>query len=946
MKIRTKPHDMTAIHKIILGFAIGISSIFSYAQQSPDDNPEARIAEGNKLLGSGKFGAALPLWLKILKEDVDNASANFKLGLCYRNSLEKQSKALLYFRKAARNTTAKYNFYNVKEKKAPFDALYFLGETYLHTGEPDSALMAFMQYKDRYQGNPPIDVEGKIRNCVNAQKMMLTPLQVRYKNAGTSVNSGYFDAHPVSLPDNTLLFYSSRRLRADNSNKDAIDQITGKHFEDIYFSKSDGKGNWSASVYYEHNSDKNEYPVSISGDGAILYFCREDKPGDYNIYQSSFKDGVWNAPEKLGSGINSTANENGFTVSVDGKNLYFSSNRYGGLGKYDLFRCRKKADGKWGAPVNLGSSVNTTGNEMYPFIHPTGKKLFFSSDANTVKNMGGYDVFYLELKQDSTWSEPKNAGYPISSTKDDLSFYEGGEGKRYCSVISDNLDLDIYELEPGKFDPKNVRPGTVVEVTKENEIAEIVEIEKQVEKVVEVQEIVETQVEVEKEVQVTEIVEVEKTDPEVAKAEAEKAKAEAEKAKAEAEIKKAEAEKYKADAEIKKAEAEKAKADAEKVKAEAALLRSKEKIAEAEIKKAEAEKAKADAQKAKIDKKTIKERAKIADAEKAKADAEKTRAEADKSKADADKAQAEAQAAEANKTKAEADKVKAEADIQKAKADIANAEKAKADAEKAKADAVNAVTNKAKAEAEKAKSEAERASAEKAKAEADKLKAASDAQAALAESEKLKAKAKISEAEKTKAEAEAKKADAEKAKAEADKLKAETEARKAESSKIEAEKIKAESEAKKSQAEADKLKAQAAIAESEKVKADANKIKAGADAKKAEADKAKAEQSKADADAAKAKADVEKEKAKAESANAEKEKSNALKAKAEAEAQAAKANAEKVKAEADKAKSEADKAKAGADKAKAEAEKAKAEAAKAKADAEKAKSEEKKNKNK
>lgn len=938
---------MRTINKrFLFSFALSLTALFSFAQQSPEKNLDAQIAEGNKLLGSGKFGAALPVWLKIMKEDIDNASANFKLGLCYRNSVDKQIKALLYFRKAARNITEKYNFYNVKEKKAPFDVLYFLAETYLYSAEPDSALMVFMQYKDKYQGNPPIDVEGKIRNCVNAQKMMLSPLQVKYKNSGTSVNSGYFDAHPVVLPDNTMMFYSSRRLRADNSNKDAIDLVNGKHYEDIYFSKSDGKGTWSVPVYFEHNSDKNEYPVSISGDGKSVYFCREDKPGDYNIYQSYFKDGVWNAPEKMGTGINSAANENGFSMSVDGRDIYFSSNRNGGKGKYDIYHSRKKADGKWGAPENMGSFMNSAGSEMYPFIHPTGKKLFFSSDGNTAKNMGGFDVFYLELKQDSTWSEPKNAGYPISSTKDDLSFYEGGEGRRYCSVISDNFDFDIYELEPGKFDPKNVRPGTTVELTKENDIAEIVEIEKQIEKVVEIQEIVETQVEVEKEVQVTEIVEVEKVDPEVAKAEAEKAKAEAEKSKADAEIKKAEAEKFKAEAEIKKAEADKAKAEADKAKAEAELLKAKEKIAEAEIKKAEAEKAKADAQRAKIEKKTIKERAKVADADKAKSEADKAHAEADKSKADADKAQADAQIAESNRVKAEAEKSKAEADIQKAKADIANAEKAKADAEKAKADAINAETNKAKAEAEKSKADAEKAQADKIKAEADKAKAASDAQAAAAEAEKLKAQAKIAEAEKAKA-------DAEKIKAESDKQKGETDAKKAEASKAENEKQKADAESKKSQAEADKLKAQATIAEGEKSKAESNKVKADADAKKAEADKAKAEQIKAEANASKSKTDAEKEKSKADAAKTEQEKSANMKAKAEADAQTAKANADKAKAEADAKKAEADKAKAEAEAKKAEAEKAKADAAKAKseadkakAEADKAKAEEKKNKGK
>ncbi|OFY82115.1 MAG: hypothetical protein A2275_02725, partial [Bacteroidetes bacterium RIFOXYA12_FULL_35_11] len=521
---------MKTLKSLILVFIVITGTFTSRAQQSPPETIDKQIAEGNKLLNSGKFNQALLVWLKVLKEDVENANANFKLGLCYKKSMDKQSKAALYFRKASKNMTERYSFFNVKEKKAPVDVLYFLGEAYMAADEPDSALLAFMQYKDKFDGNTPIEVESKIRTCINAQKMINKPLQIKYKNIGSIVNSGYYDAHPVPAVDNTFLFFSSRRLRADNSNKEHIELTSGKYYEDIYFSKKDGKGEWEAPVFFEHNSDKNEYPSCIASDGKMMYFCREDKLGDFNIYHSFFKDGVWEKPVKMSGGINSQYNETEITISVDGNHLYFSSDRKQGNGKFDLYHCTKKPNGKWSSPDNLGSEVNTASNETNPFIHPAGKRLYFCSDGHHEKNMGGYDIFYLELNENGTWSAPKNAGYPISSTKDDFSFAEGGEGKRYCSVISDNLDYDLFEIIDGKFDAKNLKPGTVVEI--EKDVAEIIEIEKQVEKVVEITEIVEQTVEVEKEVQVTEIVEVEKVDPEVAKAEAEKAKADAEKTKA------------------------------------------------------------------------------------------------------------------------------------------------------------------------------------------------------------------------------------------------------------------------------------------------------------------------------------------------------------------------------------------------------------------------------
>ena len=168
-------------------------TMFGYSQEASNVNASDKITEGNKLLGEGKFGTALVAWLKIVKEDAENANANFKLGLCYRSSVDKQTKALLYFRKASKNITGKYNFYDIREKKAPYEALYFLGETYLTAGEPDSALLAFMQYKDIYHGTPSINVDNKIRLTNSVCQSSLGSNEVIYalNFSWRSKNAGY-----------------------------------------------------------------------------------------------------------------------------------------------------------------------------------------------------------------------------------------------------------------------------------------------------------------------------------------------------------------------------------------------------------------------------------------------------------------------------------------------------------------------------------------------------------------------------------------------------------------------------------------------------------------------------------------------------------------------------------------------------------------------------------
>jgi hypothetical protein len=269
----------------------------------------------------------------------------------------------------------------------------------------------------------------------------------------------------------------------------------------------------------------------------------------------------------------------------------------------------------------MGDIINTRGNEVNPFMHPGGNKLYFSSNGWYSKGMGGYDIFFIARQEDGSWSTPQNIGYPINSTRDDMNFYVGANGKRYCTAISDEFNHDIYFLEEGKFDKNNLKPGTVIELQTEVEVMEIIELEKEVEVEVEVLEImeIETEVEkevaVEKEVEVVEIIEVE-ADPAFAKAAAEKAKAEAEIKKAEAEI--AAAERSKSDAIIKKAEAEiaaaeKVKAEAELKKAEAEIQTAKAKIADAEKAKADAAAAKSRIKSAKIYRKAAKDSAKLAE---------------------------------------------------------------------------------------------------------------------------------------------------------------------------------------------------------------------------------------------------------------------------------------------------------------------------------------------
>lgn len=805
------------------------SSILFTATASSAASPSPVLAdEGNKLMAKGQFNAAMAVWQKVLEQEPDNANANFKMGMCYYNSLDETPKALPYLKKASVRTTDKYDFSSATEKNAPHDALYFLGETFLAMDQPDSALWMFFKYEDLFNGQPPIPVDRQIRNCINAKNSKKNPRDVTMKNPGRNINSQFAETNPVITIDNSVMFFASRRLPKDAAKSPSAEN--GKYDEDIYYARKDASGKWEPAVAFKWNSDKDEAPLFISADGLTLYF-KKTVSGQSDIYMSSYVDKVWGTPKAV-SEINSAGNETGVSVSADGKYLYFCSDREGGTGKYDIYQC-VKSGAKWSAPKNLGLTVNTAYSETSPFINPNGKTLFFSSNGYR-DGIGGFDIFFTEMKDNGTWTVPQNMGFPVNTTRDDLHYYITGGGTRYYATIrEEGNSYDIFKIEGGGFPIENIESAGVVTLTQEMSVADVVEVQKTVEKEVEVVETVETVVEVIKEVNVIDVekekarmdsmmtlakkeaqLEKQQLELEKAKYEAMKVQARADSVKAIADMKTADANKAKAEADAKKAAADQAKADAEKSKAEASRAASEAAKAKSEATIAAAQKAKDDAAAAKAN-----ADAKLADANKAKAEAATAQAEANRVKAEANKLKAQESAAtaaankataeqkalelknqlaEAEKPKHEASKAASEAAKAKAEADKLKAQEVIAAAAKAKSDAVIAAAEKAKADAEAKRSAAEIAASEKAKAEAAKA----DALAKVTTQNAEKARA---DADKAKAEAEAKKAAADIAaaeKAKADAAKAEADAKKAEEL---AKKAAADAEAKKAQLEMLKL---------------------------------------------------------------------------------------------------------------------------------------------
>ncbi len=209
------------------------------------------------------------------------------------------------------------------------------------------------------------------------------------------------------------------------------------------------------------NSSGNQGALCLSPDGMKLFITccsRRDSYGSCDLYVSYRRGSSWSEPENLGPDVNSTAWDSQPCLSADGHSLYFVSSRRGGYGGSDIWKCILQPDGSWSSPVNLGDRINTSSNEMAPFIHEDGHTLYFSSSGHP--GMGGADLFVSRQDSSGKWSKPVNLGYPVNTRNDEINLVinAGGDAAYISSAKEGGFgNTDIYRFEL----PKEARPSPV-----------------------------------------------------------------------------------------------------------------------------------------------------------------------------------------------------------------------------------------------------------------------------------------------------------------------------------------------------------------------------------------------------------------------------------------------------------------------------------------------------
>jgi outer membrane protein OmpA-like peptidoglycan-associated protein/tetratricopeptide (TPR) repeat protein len=245
------------------------------------------------------------------------------------------------------------------------------------------------------------------------------------------ISTEYDEYLPIISPDNEMALFT-RKMQLPPTRDDITPQMTFKE-RFMYSLRQDGefeRGNLMPPPFNKHN---NEGGATLTINNKLLYYtlCKYASGRRYyncDICFSENVNGTWITIESISDKVNlENTWESQPSVTSDGKTLYFVSDRDGGFGGYDIYKTSKDENGQWGFPENLGSKINTAGNEKSPFIHTDSQTLYYSSDG--LMGMGGYDIFFAKLNEDGTWNEPKNIGYPINSYDDDLGFFVSTNGQ-------------------------------------------------------------------------------------------------------------------------------------------------------------------------------------------------------------------------------------------------------------------------------------------------------------------------------------------------------------------------------------------------------------------------------------------------------------------------------------------------------------------------------------
>lgn len=384
---------------------------------------DKNLKKGEKFLSLGEYYDAADQFKQAYtktppKERENRGKLALKMARCY-NKINSTPKAMNAYRNAIR-----YN-------QASLDDRLAYARLLLKNGEYKQAEKEFKILVDSMPDNILAQNGLKSAQMAPSWKKGGSRYQVKKMDVFTSRRADY---SPMLLGDEyEQIYFTSTRNDAQG---DELSGITGTKAGDIFYSEKDDKGKWSRpeAIATGLNTDYDEGSCCFTPDGKEMYLtqCVTDpaSPRFAQIVTSSRSDAAWGKVQKLEITQDTLSTYAHPAISPDGEWLYFVSDMPGGMGGYDIWRVRITPSGLGGVE-NLGSPINTPGDEMFPTFRPNGD-LYFSSNGHI--GMGGLDIYIARIDEKTQQYKIEHPGYPLNSEADDFGMtFEGPHNRGFFS---------------------------------------------------------------------------------------------------------------------------------------------------------------------------------------------------------------------------------------------------------------------------------------------------------------------------------------------------------------------------------------------------------------------------------------------------------------------------------------------------------------------------------
>lgn len=411
--------------KIILFTLVLIASLNIFAQSG-------RLAKGNDLYAKLAYAEAIPYFESVSNTEQDSPEMRSKLAYCYlsTNQLLKAEEA--YKKVVAQNPTAENH--------------YWMAYTYMSNNKHAEAQTHMAQFAAMQPNDSRAQLWEKQQNFIAL--LQNEPAYFEMKEVAINTTHADFGVYPYPLK-NSAVTVSSRKKSGFGDLRWAGNN---DYYLELFYVKTGEEGYLSQPIRLEKplNSTKHEGPLCFSADGKLVYFTSNNRDPQHK----QGKDGIQHLKIYIADIVRSEwLNIREFpynsaeyacghpTLSPDGKTLYFTSDMPGGFGGADIYACQLNAQGAFDKPVNLGANVNTSGDEMFPWI---GKDelLYFASNGRP--GMGGLDLF--AVPRDGKMAA-KNLGLSINSVNDDFAVTFLADGVSGFMASNRKGSDDIYAVK-------------------------------------------------------------------------------------------------------------------------------------------------------------------------------------------------------------------------------------------------------------------------------------------------------------------------------------------------------------------------------------------------------------------------------------------------------------------------------------------------------------------